>query len=123
MTAAVSRYDRAPNGGGKGEVSFASKLIDLGECRQLSANAVRMLGRVVDDEERIWKHRISSARAILMYGQWREDYEQQTPEALLRELFSDDMALLAWVEELRPKLLARLAARQLAESVVVDVER
>jgi hypothetical protein len=107
----ASRYVRAK----PGDIFWANKMIRLDRCRELSVEALETLGEVVRDPERIWKHRISAAKAVLIYSQWREEQEARGAPALLKEIFGSDEKLLAWIEQIRPLVSARVGAKKILE--------
>ncbi len=88
-------------GGGRGDVYFASKAIDMGRCRELSKESLEYLGKLVRSTEKvITKHRVAAARAILTYSQWREEHEaKHSPEARFVAMLGGPDKAAAWLAE------------------------
>lgn len=98
---------------GKGDAFFAAKLINLGEVRQLSAKALRMMGEQIEDRDLQPKHRIAAGRCILVYAQWREEFEREQDPAwqlyqvMVKALGSDEAMRFLKTPE-APDLLRKL---------------
>lgn len=77
------------------DVRFAGRLLALRRVRQLSAESLEYLGKVVADRYEHVDSRIAAARCIVTYSVWREQYEDsQAP--MLTEV--PDAELVATLE-------------------------
>lgn len=82
---ALAEIPRGP--GGK---LVRGALMPVGRTRDLSVESIEYLASVMRDTQRITKHRVTAAKALLAYHQWREDYDLAVdPVGCVRRMLGD----------------------------------
>jgi hypothetical protein len=108
-------------------VTRAVRLLDLGDRGQrveLRSKAVAFLENVIKNSKpggRGVAAAVSAARSVLEEVRWHDERDM-SPERVMAELLGSEEKFLEWIEDIGPKVRARVEARRTGTALLAPAE-